>query len=880
MKKLIGIFAGLAAAFTIGAAAVSAQSTGINDITMLNRLEVFNGYDDGSLHEEANITRMEYAAVIIRCLGLEDLAKSYSGGESFTDVSGESWGSGYVRLAKELGIINGYDESIFGPNDNITITDAAKILVCALGYGQQAENNGGYPTGYLTTAGQIDMLKGIGGYESKATRADIAKMIVNSLETEFITKDVSTQYPTYGKSDQTILECMDIKKITDKVTAVYGYSIDGSDMLLDKNQLVISGERYYTTLAPENSYAGMESYIYIKAYNEDDATVLLVVPKSKNDTITVQAADIDSETTINTLKYWTGEKQKELRLARDMSLIYNGATVNTTAEFTADKLCPECGYVTLIDADGNGEYETVFVKNYTTYVVQSIKSETIYDVFGNNFTYKDDDEITVYKDGKQIEFGDIKAGDVICTAVSLDGNKMEILVSDKTVSGKVTSSYIENEKTYYSIDSGSEKGYCCTPGYLKALAAGYANAEEFAVGDSVTWYLNAFNEIANVQMNEESLRKMSYGYLTRAVYEDYDSENPLYLTIITVKNEWETLQTVPKKSTLFGRVVNGKYSVARMKQQEILDELGSGDKTTAQLVKYKTDENGYITELYLLDNKKNSKYFSKDKDRSNSPFAYHIINNQYYYDDNTIVLHIPSLGAYPERISAGRPSDYFANNKSYATECYDIDENGYVNLIVYCEPVTSYNRPYIKYANSSVMLITDIHETYNEDDSESYMVVEGYVDGQRVEELVSHKMDYSKVSKDLKKGMVIQYETTTELRSYAQTSDETLAIILYNILFDANEKEQENFSYWNYNTTHVTNAKIKVAYGTVTRLDYPFFRTDSRLNPVYEMSGGADFYKYTSDDGFEKIDANEVCEGDKVFVRTRYNSLREVIVVE
>lgn len=880
MKKLIGIFAGLAAAFIIGAAAVSAQSTGINDITMLNRLEVFNGYDDGSLHEEANITRMEYAAVIIRCLGLEDLAKSYSGGESFTDVSGESWGSGYVRLAKELGIINGYDESIFGPNDNITITDAVKILVCALGYGNQAENNGGYPTGYLTTADQIDMLKGIGGYESKATRADIAKMIVNSLETEFITKDVSTQYPTYGKSDQTILECMNIKKITGKVTAGYGYSIDGSDIILNKNQLVISGERYNTTLVPENSYAGMESYIYIKAYNEDDATVLLVIPKSKNDTITIQAEDIDSETTTSILTYWSGKKKTKLRLAKDLSLIYNGAKIQTSSEFTADKLCPECGYVTLIDADGNGEYETIFVKSYTTYVVQNIKSETVYDVFGNNFTYKDNDEITVYKNGEQVEFEAIKAGDVICVAVSLDGNKMEILISDKTLSGEVTSSYVENDKTYYSLDGDTEKGYCCTPGYLKALSAGYANAEEFAVGDSVTWYLNAFNEIANVQMNEESLRKMSYGYLTRAMYEDYDGENPLYFTIITVKNEWETLQTAPKKRTLFGRVVNDKYSVTRMEPQEILDELGSGDNTTAQLVKYKTDEKGYITELYLLDNKKNSKYFSKDKDRSNSPFAYHIINNQYYYDDNTTVIHIPSMGMYPERISAGRPSDYFANNKSYASECYDIDENGYVNLIVYCAAVTSYNRPYIKYANSPVMLVTDVQEIYNEDDDEQYMVIEGYEDGQKVQQLVSHDMDYSKVAREIKKGTVIQYETTTELRRYAKTSDETLAIILYNVLFDANEKDQENFSYWNYYTSQVSNAKIKVAYGTVTRLDYPFFRTDSFLNPVYEMNGGADFYKYTSGDGFEKIDSSEICEGDKVFVHTRYNSLKEVIVVE
>ncbi len=880
MKKLVRIFAGLAAALTIGAAAVSAQSTDINDITMLNKLGVFNGYDDGSLHEDANITRMEYAAVIIRCLGLDDLAKSYSGGKSFTDVSGESWGSGYVRLAKEMGIINGYNESVFGPNDNITVTDAAKILVCALGYGSQAESNGGYPTGYLTTANQIDMLKGIGGYDSKATRSDIAKMIVNSLETEFITKDISKQYPTYGKSDETILDCLNIEKITDKVTAVYGYSIDGSDVQLNKDQLIISGTIYNTKLAPENAYVGMESYIYIKDYDDDNnATVLLVVPKSKNNAVTVQAEDIDDATTLDTFKYWSGRNSKKLSLASNISLVYNGAMVSTTAEFTADKLCPECGYVTLIDADGNGEYETVFVKNYTTYVVQSIKSETIYDVFGNNFTYKEDNEITVYKNGELTEFEEIKAGDVICAAVSLDGSKIEILISDKTLSGKVTSSYSENEKMYYTIDSSPENGYYCTPGYLKALSAGYANAEEFAVGDSVTWYLNSFNEIANVQMNEDSLRKMSYGYLTRAQNEDEDDENPLHLTIITVKNEWENLQTVPKKSTLFGRVVNDKYTVSRIRPLEILDELGRGDNTTAQLVKYKTDDNGYITELYLLDNKKNSKYFSLDKERSGSPFAYHIINNQYYYDDNTTVIHIPSLGMYPERISAGRPSDYFGNNSSYAVECYDIDDNGYVNLIVYCAAVTSYNRPYIKYANSPVMLVTDVYETFSEDDG-SYMVIEGYEDGKKVQQLVSHDMNYSKVTQEVKKGTVIQYELTTELRSYAQTSDEALAIILYNVLFDANEKDQGDFSYWNYYTSHISNAKIKVAYGTVTRLDYPFFRTDSFLNPVYEMSGGVDYYKYTSDGGFEKIDSNEICEGDKVFVRTRYNLLKEVIVVE
>lgn len=881
MKKLLGIFAGLALLFTICSSVAFANDIDVNEMSMLNKLGIFNGYDDGSLHEDENITRMEYSAVIIRCLGFEELAKSFNGKESFSDVESESWGSGYVYLAKELGLINGYNGNVFAPNENITVTDAAKILVSALGYGVQAEKNGGYPSGYLSVAVSTGMLKGVNGLDSKATRGDVAKMIANSLETEIITTSFSNKYMTFEKSEYILLDCMNISKISDKVTAVYGYSMTDSSIQLEKDELVISDTVYKTTVAPENAYVGMESYIYIKGYG-DDATVVLVIPKGKNTAITISAEDIDSSTTLSTLNYWSDRKMKKLNLAKNMSLVYNGESITTTKEFTPQKLCPESGYVTLIDADANNEYETVFVKNYKTYVIQNIKTESqmVYDIFGNNFTYEDVDEIVVYKNDKPINIEDIKAGEVVSAAVSLSGEKMEIIVSDNSISGEVESTYTQDGKTYYTISSDTETDYCCTPEYLKALSNGYSSAQEFSLGDSVIWYMNAFDVIANVQIAEESIEKMSYGYLIEAEQDNGPFDDTIYFKIITVDNVWQDFQTVPDKKTLFGYVKAGQYTVSRVETDEIVNEIGSGENTTAQLVKYKLNEDGYIKELYLLDNKKNSNYFSMDEERSNSAFAYHIISNKHFYDDNTTVIHIPSLGVYPERISAGRPSDYFGNNKSYSVECYDIDDNGYVNLIVYCAAVTSYNNLYIKHANSPVMLVTAVKGIYDEEYGTSYLVIEGYEDGRKVQQLVSESLDSSRVQREIQKGMVIQYETTTELRSYAKTSDEPLAIALYNILFDAREKEQENFSYWNYYTSHVANAKIKIAYGTVTRLDYPFFRTDTSGEPVYEMSGGVDYYKYNSETGFEKIDSNEICEGDKVFVRTRYNLLKEVIVVE
>ncbi len=69
----------------------------------------------------------------------------------FDDVSAEHWANGYINLAVSQGIIEGDGDGNFRPNAPISYAEAMTIMVRATGYTVSAEENGGYPHGYMKT---------------------------------------------------------------------------------------------------------------------------------------------------------------------------------------------------------------------------------------------------------------------------------------------------------------------------------------------------------------------------------------------------------------------------------------------------------------------------------------------------------------------------------------------------------------------------------------------------------------------------------------------------------------------------------------------------------------------------------------------------------
>lgn len=86
----------------------------------------------------------------------------------FTDVAPESSYFDIVSYAVKLGIINGYPNSAFMPDAPITYMQFYKMLVVALGYGQQAEISSGYPDGYFKYIQTLKLNKKLTGTTMKS----------------------------------------------------------------------------------------------------------------------------------------------------------------------------------------------------------------------------------------------------------------------------------------------------------------------------------------------------------------------------------------------------------------------------------------------------------------------------------------------------------------------------------------------------------------------------------------------------------------------------------------------------------------------------------------------------------------------------------------
>lgn len=89
---------------------------------------VVTGRGNGVYAPDTSITRAEFAAIVVRALGLAQA----TGESGFGDVSGSDWFNGYVGTATAYGLITGYDSASYRPNETITREQAMAILERAM----------------------------------------------------------------------------------------------------------------------------------------------------------------------------------------------------------------------------------------------------------------------------------------------------------------------------------------------------------------------------------------------------------------------------------------------------------------------------------------------------------------------------------------------------------------------------------------------------------------------------------------------------------------------------------------------------------------------------------------------------------------------------
>ncbi len=86
---------------------------------------IVKGYTDGYFRPNKNVSRIEFLKMVMKT-GKIELNKSDS--NSFPDMPNNFWGTTYSNTGFRKGIISGYNDGNFRPNQDITRAEAAKIV--------------------------------------------------------------------------------------------------------------------------------------------------------------------------------------------------------------------------------------------------------------------------------------------------------------------------------------------------------------------------------------------------------------------------------------------------------------------------------------------------------------------------------------------------------------------------------------------------------------------------------------------------------------------------------------------------------------------------------------------------------------------------------
>lgn len=875
MKRILSVL--IMAAIVLGAMPMAFADSDLQErIEYISSLEIMTGYEDGSFLEDNPITRAEFTAVAIRLAGQSENAESLLYDGRFSDVSPDFWASGYIAIALNMGIVNGYTEGDFRPDNSVTYNEAVKMLVSLLGYTVPASMKGGYPDGYMTVAHELNLIDfPISDAKSAITRGDVARLVYNALKAELMIVDSIKGNGNYTLgTGGTVLETFfKSEKKEGIVTAnefdsIHNDAVSGGRVEIDN---VV-----YMTDIDCGSFLG-ECVEYVLKSDNTEEKVVYIAKKPTSQRVTVSSEDIiDVEgifTSDGQIRYWSeSKKMKSISFVSSLNVVYNNKILSYSdagsIDFEKDPDSYEC-----VDTDNDGKYDLLKLKDYEDCYVRRVYEDNEIPVAvtdgGAIIRYdKDDGEhkfITLFENTKT-DFNEIKAGDIISVAKSLDKKAYEIIISRKTVEGTVSAAQEEDGKVTITIEGVD---YRVSDTVVKEVPK---------LNDSGIFYLDFDGEIAYFEGTQSS--KGTYGFLTDV----FEEENGLstYVKILETNNTFSVYPLAEKVK------ISDKGSESTKTPEgvaDILDRKPTWDDIRdahTQVIRYKLSSDGEVNYIATARETPDEKEFSIAAPNRKRFFSNSLFDQQWKVTSDTVVFYIPSTkqGEEYTRYRAGNASKYFKSGNTYQVILYDADENGELGAIFYSltgqERVETFS---IDYASSKIMTVDKVAYKIDTDNNER-CVVSGIVNNSYTSVYVNK--EFMESSSDiLKFGNIIQYQTnSTQVQAayYEEEPEEIVKAVLW-----CNFTDTPMRKLWNKTEIEQNSPKITTVYGTVMSVD----NTKVRISvPNSSISDYTDVF-INENQSVVKINNKtldmgtfyDIQPGKEIFVRMRYDKIKDVVIL-
>ena len=207
LGSLLTVPAGAAAVTKFSDVSDSYTATAVETLRLMG---VLDGYSDGTFRPGAVLTRAQFCKMAVFAMdGSSELGR-YSTVTIFPDVKPSHWASSYINMAAKKGVISGFADGKFKPEQTVTAGQAVTILMRGLGY--KDENMGGvWPQSYMAEAGTCGLLKstGITSAYSALTRAQAAKLFLNLFEAKKAGGDGTVLFNYTLSKDEVYLTAVD-----------------------------------------------------------------------------------------------------------------------------------------------------------------------------------------------------------------------------------------------------------------------------------------------------------------------------------------------------------------------------------------------------------------------------------------------------------------------------------------------------------------------------------------------------------------------------------------------------------------------------------------------------------------------------------------------
>ena len=504
----------------IGAGAADKTAADLTDMDKVTNTEAVNlmvdlgiieGKPDGSFAPTEGVDRATMAKLITYIMMGDVDATIFEGTVTdLTDID-TNWAEGYIKYCYSNGIISGDGQGHFFPTQGVTVVQAAKMLLVALGYdadNRGYQSNSNWSVNIMKDAQTTGLMSGISATATDAlTRDGAAQMIFNALFANTVEPqyqyDMGTQYIVSYKSADSLAETMynGLTKVTGVVTTSGANTVIAEATPASVNGVNMNGTK--TGLASTPAQTNMSVVFYVDKNGSlvssaavSKAATVYEIPVGLTDGAATKSGTVQNWLKGEGLSYTT-----ETLESTPSVVTYSDAAPKTT-ENTALKAVItglKAGEVATAIADGNGKITNI-----------TVISKRIANVNDAAKTRVDDETTYVYGlpgitgTGTSAKFNGIAA-------------TTETVVGYESLSkGDVVAYYTDGEKLYYEnletvvgqLTSAASNGGLTISGtkyYVSGLTGAMSLNDVKAVGynKDVTYWLDPAGYIVKAEAVSE-----------------------------------------------------------------------------------------------------------------------------------------------------------------------------------------------------------------------------------------------------------------------------------------------------------------------------------------------------------------------------------------